>query len=271
MPNAKDAKSGDAHKRILVVGKTGSGKSSQIWSLPGKKFAYIFDPNSLSTIDGADVEYEPFMPDVTELDATIKGFNKGAKSDGLASKREPKVYMRWVDDLNRRVDDGYFKDFSWLIFDSFTFLAKSIMDRQLWLNGRYGDIEDLADYRVVGSKFADVFTSIAGLPINIYATGHFDTYQDDKTKKIETQLRLPGRARGAIPLVFTDTWLTFTEEDGKGGLAYKVRTRPEPRGLQDIRCSIPGLNIIEDVTLSSPLSAKSEGKQGIGKLLEKGR
>ena len=44
MPNAKDA-STPTHRRFLVAGENGAGKSALIWSLPGKKFAYLFDPN----------------------------------------------------------------------------------------------------------------------------------------------------------------------------------------------------------------------------------
>jgi hypothetical protein len=257
-------------KRILVVGRTGSGKTAQIWSLPGKKFGYIFDPNASSTLVGCDMDYEEFMPDVTEIDATLKGFNKGSKSDTLrsTSKREPKIYLNWVEDLNAKADKGFFKAYDWLVFDSATFLSKATMDRQLYINNRYGDVEELGDYRVVGSKLADVFSTIATLPINIYMTGHISSFQDDKTKKIEVQLNLPGKARVIFPMIFTDLWLAHTEEGSKGGIEYKVRTRPEPRGLQDVRCSIPGLNIVEDVTLSR-LSNDVAGKEGIGKLIRR--
>src|SRR5580765_2220579 len=107
MPNAKDTDLNPT-KRILLVGPTGSGKTAQIWTLPGKRFAYIFDPNSLSTLKGCDVDYEEFYPDFLEMDATLKGFNKGSLSDkmpavaGRASKREPLVYMKWVDDVNKK-------------------------------------------------------------------------------------------------------------------------------------------------------------------------
>jgi hypothetical protein len=264
MANAKDADV-PQFRRILTVGRTGAGKSTQIWTLPGKKFAYIFDPNTLASIQGCDVDYELFLPDATEVDATLKGFNKNSKSDtlGPASRREPQVYMKWVADLNTRVENGFFKEYDWLIFDSATFIAKAVMDRQLFINGRYGDIEDLGDFRVVGSKLADVFSSIAGLPINIYATGHITSFQDDKTKKIEVQLNLPGRARTIWPLIFTDVWLLFAE-DGK----WKVRTKPEPRGLQDIRCSITGLDTVEDVTLSR-IDSSVEGREGIGKIISR--
>jgi hypothetical protein len=270
MPNAKDAGLSTV-ERILVAGKTGTGKTMQIWTLPGRKFAYIFDPNSMSTLRGCDIDYEEFYPDFLQMDATLKGFNKGSKSDILPAgknKREPAIYMKWVEDINSKVEKGFFKDYDWLILDSLTFLSKAVMDRQLFINNRYGDIEELGDYRVVGSKMADVFGSISSLPISLYCTSHFTTFQDEKTKKIETQLMLPGKARNILPLMFTNVWLAQTSEGEKGGVRYEVRTRPDPRGLQDVRSSIPGLQTIEDVTIKG-FGDQMEG--GIGGLLRRSK
>jgi len=254
MPNAKDAAL-STQERILVAGKTGTGKTAQIWTLPGRKFAYIFDPNSMSTLRGCNVDYEEFYPDFLEMDATLKGFNKDPKTnkqfvgDKPKKKLEPHVYMKWIDNINEKVEQGFFKNYDWLILDSLTFLSKSVMDRQLFINNRYGDIEELGDYRVVGSKMADVFGSISSLPISLYCTSHFTTFQDEKTKKIETQLMLPGKARNILPLMFTNVWLAQTAEGEKGQVKYEIRTRPDPRGLQDVRSSIQGLQTIEDVTI----------------------
>ena len=125
MPNAKDAQD-SATENILLVGPTGSGKTSQILTLPGKKFVYIFDPNALATLQGHDVEYGLFLPDVLEVDSTLKGFNKNAKKDDKpASAREPRVYMDWGEDFNGRVEKDYFKDFDWICFDSLTFFGKA--------------------------------------------------------------------------------------------------------------------------------------------------
>jgi len=270
MPNAKDAGLSTV-ERILIAGKTGTGKTAQIWTLPGRKFAYIFDPNSMSTLRGCNVDYEEFYPDFLQMDATLKGFNKGSKSDTLPAaknKREPAIYMKWIEDINSKVERGFFKDYDWLILDSLTFLSKAVMDRQLFINNRYGDIEELGDYRVVGSKMADVFGSISALPLNLYCTSHFTTFQDEKTKKIETQLMLPGKARNIIPLMFTNVWLAQTSEGEKGSIRYEIRTRPDPRGLQDIRSSIQGLNTIEDVTIRSFGDLASGG---IGALLQRAK
>lgn len=265
MANAKDIAAEDVHRRILLVGPTGSGKTSQIWTLPGKKFCYVFDPNALSSLRGCDVEYELFLPDIMSMDMTLKGFNKGSRSDRPKKPVEPTIFNRWAEDFNKRYDEGFFSGFDWLIFDSATFVSKAIMDRQLFINGRYGDVEDIADYKVVGAKVADIFANISGMKINIFMTGHLSTYQDEKTQKIMTQINLPGRARNLVPLHFTDIWLAQASGDAKGG-KYEVRTIAEARGLQDIRCSLKGLQALEEVTIKD---FRNPTQYGVGALLQK--
>lgn len=269
MPNAKDANSSTSFQKILVLGKTGAGKTAQLWSLPGRKFVYLFDPAGLLTLRGCDLEYEQFLPDALEMDATLKGFSKNSKDDkpplniNPKTLREPSVYMRWVEDLNRRVGSGYFNDFDWVCFDSLTLLAQAVMDRQLWLNNRYGGIEELADYRVVGNKIAEVFRSICSLPVNLYCTGHINTYQDEKTKRIDSAINLPGKARALLPLLFSNIWeIRATTDDDT---SYVLFTKPEPRGFQDIRTTIKGLKPREDITIKD---FKRAGDYGIGKLIK---
>jgi hypothetical protein len=271
--NLKD-KMVSGRKRILAVGATGTGKSIQAWTLPGRKFEYVFDPNTMAALKGVsdqlgieppDIEAEEFYPDIINLDTTLKGFRTGSKGDkpedvGRARKEvEPIVYMDFIADINKRVDDGFFSDFDWLIFDSLTFLSKAVMARNMYINDHYGGIEDLADYRVVGSKLTEVFTSLSTLDVNIYMTAHWSSFQDEKTKKIEVQINAPGSSRRMLPLVFTDIWQTVRLDDG-----YGVRTIPDPRGLQDLRSSIMGLKEIEDVTIDD--FSKAE-EFGIGAIL----
>jgi hypothetical protein len=269
MPNAKDTDI-SAAKRILIAGRTGTGKSTQIWSLPGKKFAYIFDPNALSALvaqpphrpQGCDIDYETFLPEISDVDTSLKGFNKDSRDDMVRGRRiEPKLYNRWEKDVLSRNFAGY----NWLIIDSLTFLSKAVMDRQLFINNRGGGTEEIADYKVVGSKMAEVFGALTGAPINLFCTAHLSVYQDEKTAKLTTELYLPGRARTILPLQFTDIFQTVVREDDKKGTIHEIRTKPDPKGLQDIRTSMSGLATFEDVTM--PRFDARSVEYGIGALL----
>ena len=74
----------------------------------------------------------------------------------------------------------------------------------MWLNNRYGGIEDLADYRICrviddAQKYSAL--SLPWTSISI-APGISRHYQDDKTKKITVQASLPGKARIPTPALF---------------------------------------------------------------------
>lgn len=254
-------------ENILLVGPTGSGKTSLINTLPGKVWVYIFDPNAKSSLFRPDIQGEEWLPDTLELDATIKRFNKDGKPDDkiAASKLEPRVYIEFLESLYDRAENNFFDDFDWVVFDSLTLLQKACHDRQAFINNRYGKPEDRADYRIVGSKMSDMVRSASSEPTNILFTGHIDTWQDETTNKISTELSLSGSAKKQVPLVMSQIWLcqaNNTEEK----IGYQIQTRPGKSGLQSIRSSIDGLEMFEDVTIRDKSDPTS---QGIGRLLAK--
>ena len=263
MPNAKSA-TARTKQNILLVGEAGAGKSTQIWTLPGKKFAYFFDSNAIASVQGCDLEYEEFLPDILELDSTIKGFNKGSRSDQPSSKREPTTYIKWGEDLNERAESGFFKDYDWLILDSLTSLQKACFDRNAWINGRYGKVEELSDYRVVGAKLSDIIRSICALPCNILMIGHLKEFQDEVSKKITTEANLAGSAKSNVMIPMTNVWLASSQGDGEKA-KFVIQTRPGKRGLKTIRSSLKGLEFEEDVTIGDFSNAEA---YGIGKLLK---
>lgn len=266
-----DVKAGPYH-RFLIIGPTGSGKSGLIPTLPGRKMVYVLDPNTLATIHGTpECDFAEFLPEFEDLDATLKGFNKDPttgktyKGDKPKAPVEPVLYESWREHFNAFVESGAIKDYKWLCFDSATFLVKAMMDRVLYINNRYGDITDRSDYRQVGDKLGDVFGKMTGLPINLFLTAHMQTWQDETTKKITTQMATPGNSRIMLPLSFTSVMEAFSE-NGK----YQLRTVPQAGSdqLRGIRTSLRGLLPVEDVTIKD---FKRPTDFGIGGLLKKAR
>jgi GTPase SAR1 family protein len=252
--------------RILVVGPTGSGKSALIRTLPGKKFVFVFDPNTMRTLAGTpNMAYVEFLPEFENLDTSLKGFNQGAKSDKHLGKKnvEPLLYEEWREYFNQWVSDKEYEKYDWMCFDSFTFISRAMMERQLFINNRYGEVEDRADLKIVGAKISDVFSNINGLPINVFCTAHVSNYEDEKTKKVHTALYLPGRARTVLPLTFTNIW--EAQAGDKPG-EWEVKTLPERKGLQEIRTSLKNLKPVEDVTIRDFRKAE---EYGVGALLKR--
>ena len=265
MPNAKDDTL-PTHERLLVLGPPGSGKTFQIRSLPGRKFVYFFDPSGKRSIIGADIDYEEFLPEVNETDWSLRGFNKGSISDKPKTKKEPTVYRRWEADINEKYDSGFFNNYDWVCIDSLTLLSRALMARVLFLNGRYGDVEDLADYRVVGNKLSDILVPLASMPVGLFLTSHLIERQNDLTKRITTDIDLPGASRSILPKLCSQIWeLRQTHEDAK---RYALLTRSDPRGFQGLRTTLQGLQPVEDVTIKDIQQAEN---QGIGALFKKAK
>jgi len=258
MPNAKDAHATSKHK-ILALGDTGSGKTAQILTLPGRTFAYLFDPNAILTLRGADVEYEEYLPD--QLSLSVKSLKKdvGDKHNTYHSD----LYARWEKDFYSKMESGFFDDFDNIVMDSATTFLDLIMDRVLTINGRSGQWPQQDDYGPQMLVFTNVCRNLAALDKVLYMTGHLETKQDDLTKKIFRGPMMTGRLKTKIPLLFSDIFVFEVENDGKGSIIHKIMTAPD-RTTTSVRCSFRGLMPYENVTLDfkQPL-----GDQGIGKLM----
>lgn len=254
---------------LFIVGRTGSGKSTQLLTLPGKKFSYCFDPNArIAYRNDPNTDYIEFLPDTDELELRLKGFNKGSLSDRskVARSTEPQLYLQWEADLVARFNSGFFNDYKWVAIDSATFLIEAMMDRQMYLDQRAGEPPDQGDYRVVGDAFRRIMLNFSSRGFNLYITGHINEYTDDKTARTVTQAMLPGRSRVLSPLMCANVWQASFNDEGKN--TYLMRTRPDPRGMKDLRCSIDGLDEIIDVTIKD----KTHPEQyGVGAILNKAR
>ena len=260
MPNALNATQNTAH-RILVMGDTGSGKTTQFLTLPGKKFAYLFDSNALLSLRGHDLDYEEFLPDALNLN--VHSLSKGIGGDKVTAHKND-LYLQWQRDFEERQTDGFFDAYDVIGMDSATTLLDLIMDRVLTINGRAGQWPQQDDYGPQMVAFTNICRTLTSMGKTIYMTGHMEMKQDELSKRIFRQPMMTGRLRTKIPLLFSDIYIMEAENDGKGNIKHKMQTVPD-KITTCVRSSIKGLEPFEDVTLDfkEPL-----GKQGLGLLLE---
>ena len=261
MPNAKDVTDSGLF-RILAAGFAGGGKTTQIRSLPGRKFVYAFDPNCVRSLAGADIEYELFTPDIADVDMSAKPLDKAKKEDKTTGTKNPRAYVDWENHFEEHYANGYFKQFDWLCFDSFTTFAEILMDRILYLNGRLGRQPQQDDWAAQMQSIKNVFRVLTAMDINLYCTGHIQPKQDELTKKTYLQLVITGQLRLRLPMLFTDIWGLFCDSDDKGE-SFTMQTRPD-RELPYLRSSVKGLEHIEDITIHDMANAEREG---IGRIL----
>ncbi len=258
MPNARDATSIATH-RILNLGDTGSGKTTQFLTLPGKKYAYIFDPNALRSLSGHDVDYDEYMPGVVASAAT--SLSKGKTSDRRSTTTSD-VYQLWEAEFETRIAEGFFDQYDWIGLDSFTTFSDVVMDRILSINGRFGQWPNQDDYGPQMIAIQNVCRTLTGMGKGVYMTGHLDTKQDQTTMKMNRQPMMTGRLVSKLPLLFSDIFYAGTELDEKGSLKYQIQTVPS--GInRTIRTSIKGLEPFEDVTIDFSKPPEGQGLGGI--------
>lgn len=258
MPNAKDAQQIAKH-RILMLGDTGSGKTTQILSLPGKKFIYLFDSNALLSLRGFDVDYEEILPSTVSAAASSLSKSKGDHRVTVASD----VFQQFEQTFDQRLQGGFFDPYDWIGFDSSTTLLDLIMDRVLTINGRFGQWPQMDDYGPTMIAFTNICRTCTGLGKSIYFTGHLETKQDEVTKKITNRPMMTGRLVNKIPLLFSDIFYTDAQLDEKGKIAYRIQTVPDGMN-RTIRTSIKGLEPFENVTIDF---SKDPAGQGLGGIL----
>lgn len=260
MPNAKNASEVTAH-RFLVLGDTGSGKTTQMLTLPGRTFAYLFDSNALLSLKGHDVDYEEFLPD--RLNLSVRSLSKDKGGDKTSSHLN-QMYTKWEKDFNERCEDGFFDAYDNIGFDSGTTFLDLIMDRILTINGRAGQWPQQDDYGPQMVAFTNVMRSLTSLGKTLYVTGHLEMQKDKLTERIYRQPMMTGRLKAKIPLLFSDIFVSGVSADGKGNVSHTFQTVPD-RITTTVRTSFKGLDPQEDMSLdfTKPLQG-----QGLGHLIQ---
>jgi len=258
MPNAKDAK--DIGKaKFLLLGPTGSGKTSQILTLPGKTFCYLFDPSSLATLKGHDIEYELFLPG--RVSTAAVSLSKG-KSDPVKEEDASETYTAWEADSDAKMESGFFDDFDNICFDSFTTFSDVVMDRILKLNGRAGKFPQQDDWGGQMQTITNVVRTYASMNKILLFTAHEEFKQDSESGRMVNIILLTGRLRVKLPLLFSEM-LHMECASTAAEIKYQVQTRPD-RFNPAIRCTMRDLPMFTDVTIKDWDNPQN---YGIGKLL----
>lgn len=269
MPNAKEAHPENTPPAILTLAYTGAGKTTNFLTIPGRKFAYLFDPNAIRTLAGFDVDYEPFYADVKSFAITSlakkpgSSEKKGDKPQHSAREPGSRVYLRFERHLEESLDKGLFDDYDAILFDSCTTLLDMIMDRVLQINGREGQWPQEDDWGPQMNAFSKIVRAATASGKTVYFTGHVEWKQDDLTKKIFQTPVLTGKLKTKIPLLFSEIFFLEAVADSQGNVAYTCQTKPD-RHMPLIRTSVQGLDYKEDISIDfNQISVEGQGLWGM--------
>jgi len=267
MANAKEA-SRSTGVSIFVFGYTGGGKTSQFLTLPGKKFAYLFDPNAINSLAGFDIDYEEFLPDRGNLD--IKSLKKGV-GDRISKVRSSDVYTDWEKHFETGLENGFFDQYDCILFDSLTTFSDMVMDRVQSLNGRFGEWPQQDDYGPQMNAIMKVIRVLTSLNKTVYVTGHVEMIKDELTSRVFNQVIITGKLKAKLPLLFSQIFYAEAAPTTDKNVHYTLQTKPD-RLTPLIRCTLQGLAYKEDVTIDFAAAKSGKlpiDKQGLGALLAK--
>ena len=255
--------------KLLIAGPIGTGKSTLLMTLPGRKLVYAFDPNAIDSYPPADDwDILHFFPSASELDisvSTLHGVKDASKHDSTRrhskSKVEPVSYVNFEEDFTTRAESGWFRDnnYDWILFDSNTTFADICLDRVMYLNGRMGKHPEQADHTALMTLQRNIYRAAIGTGLHIAITMHTEFEKDENTHRTGQTLMTTGRNKIRIPLLFSQIYCT--ERDTiDGHIKYSIHTVGGKHN-NFCRTNIKGLDPLTDVTIDfdSPLSG-----QGIG-------
>lgn len=256
----------DEGNSCLIVGYPGSGKSSGIMTLPGKKFVYVTDPNALQTLKGKkDIDYVDFLPEQIDLDAVTL---KKDVRDSYSRAPEPRTYVEFEQDFENRMADNFFDDYDAICFDGSTTLQDICYDRIMYLNGRFGKWPEVADHTAVVNTFAKIMRTATTLrkgdggKLLLYLTAHVDFIKDDTSGRLINQMGFVGALRRRVPLLLANIWHSYAEPDKDGKTQWHVRTQPD-RYNPFLRSAVRGLEPVENVTIDDWDKPQGEGIGGL--------
>jgi|TARA_R110000822_G_scaffold294773_2_gene416865 hypothetical protein len=256
---AKDYK--NDRLRILAIGPAGSGKTTQLRTLPGKKLLFCFEDNALNSLRGDDaIDYQLYLPDVVEIAARSLSSKQNARSVP-ATGEQPKAFDNFVKDFNSILkDESELAKYDVIAIDSLTSMSKAVMDAVLYINNRMGQQPAMDDWAAQLNTIENTVRKLTSLPKTVYITAHDTLIQDELTKKIVNELVLTGQLKTRIPMLFSDI-LKFQCVDGK----YSMLTQPDRYNIK-VRRSLPNLDAVEDVTIKEFSKPQDSG---LGRLMRR--
>jgi len=185
--------------KALLVGDSGSGKSTSAITLPGRKLVFEADKRSESLAGFPSID----ILDCTDWEETTAG----------------------LEDLWALARSGSFP-YEAVIFDSLTSLGRLAMNWSLELRNKEGKITPRglggvpAEQHYYPQMYAlsQLVLSAIPLPCHVIFTGHLDIYEDKVLNTIDIYPKVTGKVRTEVSSWFNETYLCTR----KGGKHYWV-------------------------------------------------
>jgi hypothetical protein len=181
--------------KALLVGDSGSGKSTSAITAPGRKLVFEADKRSESLAGFPDIE----VLDCDDWDSVTDA----------------------VEELWEQVRHGSFV-YDTVIFDSLTSLGRLAMNWSLELKNKKGEVTARglggvpAEQHYYPQMYAlsQLCLTTIPLPCHVIFTGHLDIYEDKILKTLDIYPKVTGKIRTEVSSWFNETYLC-TRSKGK--------------------------------------------------------
>ena len=193
--------------RALLLGESGSGKTTSAISLPGRKLLVDFDgrAESIAGVDNTDVlrinETDPDKPTAWNEAISLR------------------------DEIWGKLKTNSFP-YEGVIWEGFSSMTKFCMNFCLSLRTKtgqlaergFGDTPAQHHYRPYMAEMSKFIFNCVAMPVHTVYTGHYYTYEDGTTNKVEYWPKLYGNIRTEVGSWFNETYhcynLTQTIKEG---------------------------------------------------------
>lgn len=200
--------------KVLLVGDSGTGKTTGACTLPGKKLLVDLDGRSESIAGIENVSVVKII------------------------EPRPEQPRAWLDletlkeEIWLQVRQDKFPHDS-LIIDGISSMCKYAMNWSLMLTGADGKLMGRAPgggaamphYAPAMNRLDRTINSLLALPINVLFTAHVDLYEDEHLKTLTFYPKIIGKLRSEISNWFNETYLTKTSRGGDGETKYYWLTK----------------------------------------------
>lgn len=194
------------NKKVLLIGDSGSGKTSLLGTIPGDVLVLDFD-NGLDVLSGKVIQYE-------ELHDT------GPKPTAWAM-------LKTLLATFRKNGPG----FNAICLDGITRAGEAALRWVVDKNGRGTAALQQADWGLAISEVKDMLAQITTLPCHVFVTAHYQMVKDENLGGIYFAPLIYGKDLPAIiSTYFNDCWRTFVDlPQGGKEPSYRLQVRPSGR------------------------------------------
>lgn len=223
MPNARDIPI-DTECSILLIGDSGTKKTSFIWTCPQPSWTADFD-KGFSVHAGKDMDYDTYkeLPRGERLDAKGKEFTNenGWYEWGTAWA----AYLKKINEIGRSIDAGTCKYKTICPSDSLTLMTDCAMSFVLKENNR--TTPEQRDWQAFLNNMSAVFSQLTAWPLIKIFTAHIKRDENQITGATEFLPLVPGQFSGKVSVYFDEVYFTQVStvmENQKPVTKYTLKT-----------------------------------------------